>query len=80
MRMSSTFSREMSTFMVGLFSFSNSRISICVLGDRSTSLNFCVESFSQQNCLGKRFKVSFAGATVLSQTFLSVLSQVITGL
>ena len=63
MRMCSTFSSEVSTFVVGSFSFRNSRISICVLEDRRTSLNFCVELFSQQNCLGKRFKVSFVGAT-----------------
>ena len=49
-----TFSREVLTFVVGSFLFRNSRISICVLEDHSACLNFCVEYFSQQNCLGKR--------------------------
>ena len=43
--MCSTFSREILTFVVGSFPFRNSRISICVLEDRSASLNFWVESF-----------------------------------
>ena len=80
MRMCSTFSREVLTFVVSSFPFRSSRISICVLKDRSASLNFYVESFSQQNCLGKRFKVSFACARFLLQIFVSMFSQVITGL
>ena len=73
--MCSTFSRaEVLTFVVGSFPFRNSRISICVLEDRSASLNFCVESFSQQNCLAKRFKVSFVCATFLLQIFVSMFS------
>ena len=65
MRMCSTFSREVLTFVIGSFSFRNSRISnYCVLEDRSASLNFCVESFSPQNCLGKHFNVSFTYATL----------------
>ena len=80
MRMCSTFSREVLTFVVGSFPFRNSRISIVVLEDLSASLNFCVESFSQQNCLGKRFKVSFPCATFLLQRVVSMFSQVITGL
>ena len=56
MRMCSTFSREVSTIVIGSLSFRNSWISNCVLEDRSASLNFYVESFSQQNCLGKLFK------------------------
>ena len=80
MRMCSTFSREVLTFVIGSFSFRNSRISNCVLGDRSAPLNFCVASFSQQNCLGKRFKVSFVCATFVLQIFVSMFSQVITGL
>ena len=72
MRMHSTFSREVLAFVIGSFSFRNSRswISNCVLKDRSGSLNFCVESFSQQNFLGKCFKVSFACATLLLQVFV----------
>ena len=79
-RMCSTFSRESLTFMVGSFSFRNSLISICVREDRSTSLTFCVESFSHQTCFGRRFKVLFAGATFVLQVFASMFSQVITGL
>ena len=60
------FLSEVLTFVVGPFSFRNSRIIVFVCSkDRRTSLNFCVESFSQQNCLGKRFKVSFVDATFL---------------
>ena len=44
MRICFTFSREVLIFVVGSFLFRNSRISICVLEDRSASLNFCVES------------------------------------
>ena len=74
------FFNEVLTFVVRKFPFRNSRISICVLDDRSASLNFCVESFSQQNCLGKCFKVSSACATFLLQIFVSMFSQTITGL
>ena len=57
MAMCSTFSREVLTLVIGSFLSRNSWISNSVLEDRSASLNFCVESFSQQNCLEKRFKV-----------------------
>ena len=58
MKMFSTFLKEMLTFAVDSLSFRNSRINVWVLGDRSASLNFCVESCSQQNCFGKLAKVS----------------------
>ena len=48
MRGCSIFSRKVLTIVVDSFPFRNSRISNCVLEDRSASLNFCVESFSQQ--------------------------------
>ena len=51
--MCSTFPREVLTFVVSSFPFRNSGMSICVLENRSA--NFCVESFSQLNCLGEAF-------------------------
>ncbi len=50
MKMFSTFLRVMLTSAVDSLSFRYSRINVCVVGDRSASLDFCAESCFQQNC------------------------------
>ena len=57
-RIFSTASREVLTFLSGLLSIRKSCAILCMSLDCSAVLNLSEESFPQVNCLGKRTNVS----------------------
>ena len=58
-RIFSTASRFMSTFLVIVVVFIKSWIILWMSSDCNVSLNFCDESFSQKNCFGRGVKGSY---------------------